>query len=182
MDTKVCIICGKELPATLEYFHKKAHGKFGLRTECKKCRSDYKTSEAGRAENRQRRANNPEVYKEAGKRRYRKNKARILEYQSKDNKRYIVVYAARIHRKYGLRLDQVSDMLDDQKGCCAICKESLVTPDCNKTYAIDHDHKTGKVRGLLCSLCNQSLGGFRDNTTYIREAINYLENNQCQVN
>jgi hypothetical protein len=59
-------------------------------------------------------------------------------------------------------------MKKSQENKCWICesKTSLV---------VDHDHSTGKVRGLLCSLCNTSLGGFKDNIESLKKAIEYLE-------
>jgi hypothetical protein len=56
-------------------------------------------------------------------------------------------------------------------GLCEICGER----DGDKALAVDHDHKTGKVRGFLCSPCNLGLGGFRDRSDLLRKAIGYLE-------
>jgi hypothetical protein len=46
---------------------------------------------------------------------------------------------------------------------------------CTQRMHIDHDHKTGLVRGLLCKHCNQGLGHFRDSTTFLHNAVGYLE-------
>jgi hypothetical protein len=43
------------------------------------------------------------------------------------------------------------------------------------TLAVDHDHKTGKVRGLLCHKCNKSIGGLQDSVVLLRKAADYLE-------
>lgn len=63
-----------------------------------------------------------------------------------------------------------------QKGRCAVCRlpESVI----GKSLSVDHCHKTGKVRGLLCNACNRALGFFRDNPTSLRRAIVYLRSNQ----
>ena len=75
-----------------------------------------------------------------------------------------------LRQKYGLTLDDVRDMLVGQAGRCLIC--GLVpTTD----LVIDHDHATGKVRGLLCSMCNRMLGHAGDNPRVFRSAIRYLE-------
>ncbi len=59
-------------------------------------------------------------------------------------------------------------LLAAQDGRCAICHE--VAP----RLAIDHDHSTGAVRGILCDPCNMGLGHFRDNPELLAEAIRYL--------
>lgn len=61
------------------------------------------------------------------------------------------------------------EMEQRQNSLCAICKTE------SKTYLnIDHDHKTGKVRGLLCRFCNMGLGSFKDNPVFLSEASKYL--------
>jgi hypothetical protein len=61
------------------------------------------------------------------------------------------------------------ELISKQGGYCAICS-NLMT---NK--AVDHDHKTGKLRGILCYQCNSGLGMFKDNIETMKKAINYLE-------
>lgn len=82
-----------------------------------------------------------------------------------------------IKSKYGIDLEEYCNMLKSQKGVCAICGEeekrkSRYGGVCKLT--IDHSHKNGKVRGLLCSRCNNGLGQFRDNLLLLKEAISYL--------
>lgn len=74
-----------------------------------------------------------------------------------------------LRRKYGLSIDQVEEMLLSQNSSCAICSEPL-----DKSAHIDHDHQTGAVRGILCGLCNQGLGQFRDNPQLCARAAAYL--------
>lgn len=62
-------------------------------------------------------------------------------------------------------------MLEAQGGVCAICGG---TPEL-RNYAVDHDHATGRVRGLLCRRCNLGVGYFLDRPDLLRAAINYLE-------
>lgn len=68
-------------------------------------------------------------------------------------------------------------------GKCHICENKLVENEERrgqslKTIAIDHDHKTNKVRGLLCKKCNSLLGFCDDNILILKKAIEYLENNE----
>jgi len=58
----------------------------------------------------------------------------------------------------------------EQNGVCAIC--SGVSK--NKSLAVDHNHVTGIVRGLLCDRCNRGLGNFQDSPKYFRRALEYL--------
>jgi hypothetical protein len=75
-----------------------------------------------------------------------------------------------ILKKYGLTQDDFNTMLKEQTNKCKICEMEFT-----KTPHIDHCHETGVVRGLLCQLCNTSLGGFKDNPDILRSAINYLQ-------
>lgn len=64
----------------------------------------------------------------------------------------------------------------EQRGRCAICGQKEGTENRRATrLALDHDHRTGIVRGLLCSLCNTSLGGFRDSEKLLQRAQEYLK-------
>jgi hypothetical protein len=77
-----------------------------------------------------------------------------------------------IRENWGISLSDKQKMVDSQEGRCAICNSSdLVGRNC----AIDHDHKTGKIRGILCQKCNQGLGLFLDNEEILQNAIIYLK-------
>ena len=60
-----------------------------------------------------------------------------------------------------------------QGDCCAICR--LPASTFKTRLAIDHDHKTGLIRGLLCSMCNRAIAKFRDNAEKLQSAANYLK-------
>jgi len=64
------------------------------------------------------------------------------------------------------------EMLETQDGNCAICKAEQAS------LYVDHDHKTGKVRGLLCEQCNFLLGNAKDNVNILASAVKYLETNR----
>lgn len=78
---------------------------------------------------------------------------------------------------FGLSLCDFESLRDSQNGLCAICKnpEKTVIKGTLCNLSIDHDHKTGKVRGLLCSRCNQALGLFDENVDRMLYAIDYLK-------
>jgi hypothetical protein len=75
-------------------------------------------------------------------------------------------------------LERIAGLEVEQEGLCAICgkpetaqgKHSVV-----KSLAVDHDHETGEIRGLLCSRCNNGIGHFGDNVELMKKAIEYLE-------
>jgi hypothetical protein len=81
--------------------------------------------------------------------------------------------------KYGVSHSEFTERWASQKGCCAICAEEL--PDLmayenrRRGYAIDHNHETGKFRGILCLHCNSLLGMARESTSILQKAGEYLE-------
>lgn len=83
-----------------------------------------------------------------------------------------------ILKRYGLSQSQYENMLEQQHGLCAICGGVCAS---GKLLAIDHDHVTNKVRGLLCNLCNLGIGLLADNPTVIRQAIIYLNTSRPSV-
>lgn len=77
------------------------------------------------------------------------------------------------HRTYGLAPEAFEQMLASQGGACAICASSL--GEHGERSHVDHDHRTGAVRGLLCPSCNYGLGWMRDDPDRMRRAASYLE-------
>lgn len=76
--------------------------------------------------------------------------------------------------RYGITWDDYDRMLEEQDGRCAICLKS--DPGMGRgVWSIDHDHETGRVRGLLCGYCNTALGKFEDNIANLTRAQAYLE-------
>jgi hypothetical protein len=84
-----------------------------------------------------------------------------------------------LKRKYGISLKEFEAMFTTQNGACKICKTPFKfygdDGDWSKTANVDHCHDTGKVRGLLCNNCNRGLGFFKDNSTVLRLAAEYLD-------
>lgn len=77
---------------------------------------------------------------------------------------------------YGLDEAAFNEMLWSQGGVCKICMQ----PNGDKRLVVDHDHATGAVRGLLCSLCNSGLGFFKDSLFNLEGAIRYLLTHQAK--
>lgn len=79
--------------------------------------------------------------------------------------------------RYKVTVEEFEKQEKAQGGVCAICKTFTPTKRFPK-LVVDHDHKTGKFRALLCNGCNGGLGLFRDDITYMKKAIAYLESFQ----
>jgi len=75
-------------------------------------------------------------------------------------------------RQYGITVEEYEILLAEQNNGCAICKAP--TGADGKRLAVDHNHETGEVRGLLCDNCNTGLGMFKDNPSLLAISINYL--------
>jgi hypothetical protein len=158
---KKCRKC--KLPKSLSEFVKDKNTKDGLSARCRKCRSeDFKKWYT----------ENPEVVKRV---RAEGKERRRDYYNSPERKK---IYRERyIERTFGIKYEQYDQMLEQQDGKCAICKKPETSSKCSY-LSVDHDHKTGKIRGLLCVSCNRGLGMFWDDTLIMEKAINYLKNNR----
>ena len=77
---------------------------------------------------------------------------------------------------YGLSLDYVTSFTS-----CGICKVSLTSDRGPTGRCVDHDHKTGKVRGVLCNNCNRALGLMEDSETRLKAAIEYLKHADKEI-
>lgn len=95
----------------------------------------------------------------------------------------ISIYRRNWHlsKKYGLDPGEFDAMWMAFRGECGICKCKMKMPTKTKgqamdTVTVDHDHKTGRVRGLLCSACNKGIGHLKDDVNRLRSAIEWLSN------
>jgi hypothetical protein len=75
-------------------------------------------------------------------------------------------------RKYGLTLEQYTELFNKQNGKCAICGKHQT--ELKQALCVDHDHQNNNVRGLLCSKCNRGIGMLEDNVQLLTNAINYI--------
>lgn len=76
-------------------------------------------------------------------------------------------------RRYGITEAAYNKLLAEQGGVCKICGRPP-TKGVSKVLQVDHDHKSGSIRGLLCHGCNVGLSGFEDNRDFLMAAISYL--------
>ena len=112
------------------------------------------------------------------------NRERLAEYQKRlrqaDPKKYRTYFRNHyLVKTYGITQDQYEAMYKQQGGVCAICGG---LPDIVKhgitRLAVDHDHATGKVRGLLCNNCNSGMGIIGDTIEHLERALAYLKQHE----
>lgn len=158
--SKICSKCGVE-KSEKDFYQNKSKGT--INTECKLCSNLY---------GREKRKNDPE---------YRKRCVEISKSWRKRNpeKSKFLIRNATLKLKYGIGITEYEIILKNQKGRCAICgaDNPKISGKGSKSLHIDHDHKTGKIRGLLCQPCNTSLGRFNDDPVLVLKAYNYLIRN-----
>lgn len=93
----------------------------------------------------------------------------------------------RLRKRYKISRQQVEELLEKQSFMCLICGVKFHSPfDKNPTEettkpVVDHDHRDGHVRGILCSACNVALGLLNDDTEIIRAAYNYLKRDRANT-
>lgn len=84
---------------------------------------------------------------------------------------YITRRRTRLKKDFGISPEEYEDLFRKQLGLCAICHK----PSQHKLN-IDHNHKTGNIRALLCTGCNRGLGFFQDSSELLLKAAEYIEN------
>jgi predicted transcriptional regulator YheO len=83
-----------------------------------------------------------------------------------------------LKKKYGISLEEYEIRLQEQDSVCAICGQPETRKDHRtkqiRSLAVDHNHSTGKIRGLLCTNCNTTLGLLNEDTNIMQNMINYI--------
>jgi hypothetical protein len=152
---KFCTQCRETKP--IADFAPDKRKKSGLSSACKECRA---------TQSREWRRNHPE----------QNRKWALVQWHKKPR---VSRHALHIKRMFGMSADDYKNLLDFQGGVCAICGQKETRHSSNgKDFlplAVDHDHKTGRVRGLLCSRCNTAIGYFDDDVVVIEKALVYLK-------
>lgn len=105
------------------------------------------------------RKENPEKVEEYKRKHYRYDPESTRDYQ--------------LRALYGITNSDYEAMLAAQGGTCAIC--GISKNKNGRKFAIDHDHKTGKIRGLLCVNCNAGIGNMKDDVDLLSRALAYLK-------
>ena len=145
--TKECRRC--KHTKSLDDFGPAKGMKDGKSSWCRSCRAKLEA---------ERRRRKPEECREACRKRHRDDPLKKKAYNLKS--------------WYGLELEEFNRMKEDQGGVCKICGDTCST---GRELSVDHSHKTGKVRGLLCLACNTTLGKMKDSPSLLRMAADYLE-------
>ena len=171
MITKVCSKCGVEKP--LDGYVRDRNKRDGRRSECKEC--CRKTRGSVR---RNRKRDPTSTTLECLRCHQVKSRAEFSTNLLPNGTRYyfsicrVCNCAQQRDQTYRLKTGEYGAMLLEQGGVCKLCSK---TPEQNKeALAVDHDHKTGRIRGLLCRSCNYGLGRFCDDTNILTRAILYL--------
>jgi len=163
-NEKVCAKCLQSKPKSA--FGPRKRAADGLSWTCRDCNSSYnreiyrKNSKEMNARTVERRRKNPTKSRAAGARFAARNPQKIKMWR-----RYHLI------KKYGITEEDYQRMFDEQNGGCAICGG---TKGKNGRLHIDHNHATGKVRGLLCSPCNVAIGMLRENPALFQKAQDYI--------
>lgn len=148
---KICNQCGKKKHEDDYSWRETPKGKVVRNSICKECIGSYQKE----------RAQDPEV-------RIKQNLATKKYYHfsgghtKEKNARYL--------REYGITLKDKENMISEINGRCPVCS----TDDPGRFWVVDHCHKTGKVRGILCDKCNKMLGLARDSVETLQAASKYL--------
>lgn len=80
--------------------------------------------------------------------------------------------------RFGVDIEWYEEQFKKQGSCCALCgiaENQIQGTIKNYSFSVDHDHITGKIRGILCNPCNRALGFFKDNAAVLRKAADYVE-------
>jgi hypothetical protein len=180
--TKRCKKCKREL--SLDKFNKRNRSADGLQAYCRECQLAYKPK----------RRLIEKICEHCGltfetkptknwdRQRFCNHDCQQLAYKPKrdlveKNRPYRDQRESHLKRLYGLTLEDYESELHNQNHGCAICcqPETYMSKGKIIRLAIDHDHKTGCYRGLLCGRCNKGIGLFQDNIAILKQAIQYLE-------
>jgi hypothetical protein len=117
---------------------------------------------------------NPDKARAMARLNYRRNRRKFCAKSRREYRQNPEIrLRADLKKRYNLDLQAYKTLLEAQNGKCAICGGGETGKF--SRLSVDHDHATGKVRGLLCSACNAGLGRLRDSRKLLESALRYLE-------
>ena len=173
METKICLTCKQNKPTSC--FHKAKKEKDGLQYHCIDCSKKYhakryiEQKDKLKVQLKKYKQDNKEKLDAAALLWKKNNPDKVKQYQRTSN----------LRKNFGLTMDEYQQMLEKQNNLCAICgkPETFIHHRTKEParLAVDHCHKTNKVRQLLCRKCNSAIGLFHENVKVMQNAINYLE-------
>ena len=181
-ELKECNICHWALPRS--EFNKNSGTKDKLSSKCRQCAAEYRKiyyyndQEAAISKTIEWQRKNPDRYNARNRKWCSENKDKIRATVKRFYFNHPTRRRVKTLKKYGLTIETYNQMLFEQNGKCVICgipQEEMMRP-----FAVDHCHRTGKVRGLLCFCCNTMLGKVNDNVNILISAIEYLERSKEQ--
>lgn len=140
----------------------------------KEAQRRYYASEKGRKKSLERAKKYHNPIKNAEWHASENGKKRMAQYNQTDKCRRIQRNYF-FKKTYGIEIEDFEKMLEEQKGCCSSCSRIF---DEQWKPNVDHDHKTGKVRALLCVNCNTILGHAHDDIDHLNKCIRFLEVHQ----
>lgn len=174
---KTCSKCRVSKDET--HFCKRTVNKDGLQGTCREC---------SRAKDQKRYWENPEKRRASALEYYWENREEVLKNKQEDHKNNPEKRRATSRKHYlknpgryrernlesafGLSLEGYGKMVSDQNGVCAICNSP---PAPGKILCVDHNHATGKLRGLLCTNCNTALGLLKESPATAESLIRYIK-------
>jgi len=167
MSTLICTRCKTEKPEEDFYFQHKyrQHHQRKKRYWCKQCCLEY-----GRKHSRMPEAKE-KARRNAAKPENRKQKSLYQKRRMRENPN--LTRASHLRCIFGITIKKYEEMLKEQNNCCAICGINIINIK-RDVFDIDHDHETGKVRGLLCHRCNIYLTSIEDQV-WAQKAQKYLQ-------
>ena len=169
--TKVCTQCGIDKP--LSEFGKHKCMKDGIRSDCKAC-GVKAVVEYNKNHPEKKRARD-KIYREKHKAKVNGLCRKHRNMPKNKTKQRAYIRNWNLMNTYGITTDDYNDMFIEQAGQCAIC--GIHQSELKKKLHVDHNHETGKVRGLLCDGCNIALGRMKDDVRILQNAIKYLGDN-----
>ena len=161
MQSKYCPKC--EINKLISEFRKRSKDSKYFGSYCRSCESKYMT----------------ERYKVQRTKWKKENSTKQLGYSRKwknNNKEKLYYYNTVTARNFDLTVEDFAKLYDTlyrkQKGCCAICGKHQSR--LNERLGVDHSHKNGMIRGLLCKNCNLGIGLLQDSAEVCSAAAEYL--------